>query len=185
MTVLEFELIYPGYPGFIPGSLLAVVISFAMNGLISKVLYVRRCLAFCLIITLGLILSATMTVGGESQPSVNKDIECCDFTRLALAPVAELFAVNETSLNVFLFVPFGLVIGLIHHSPRKVPILVAAFALPFGIETVQLLMPAMNRTCQSADVIDNLIGLVVGLILGKLTKFLTRNDPMANHRIHP
>jgi glycopeptide antibiotics resistance protein len=176
MTLLGFDLIFPGYPGFFPGTLLAVVISVATSGLVSKVLYVSRCLAFSLIITLGLILSATLTVGEEELIKSSNEVRCCDFTRLAPVSVAELLALNETSLNVFLFVPFGLVIGLIHHSPRKVPILVAAIALPFCIETVQLLIPVMNRTCQSEDVIDNLFGLVVGFILGTPITFLTRND---------
>jgi hypothetical protein len=60
-------LIFPGYPGFFPGTLLAVVISVATSGLVSKVLYVSRCLAFS--ISLGLILSATLTVGGEGLPN--------------------------------------------------------------------------------------------------------------------
>lgn len=174
MTLLGIDLIFPGYPGFVPGTLLAVVISFVVNGLVSKALYVRRSLALGIIITLGLILSATLTVGGEGLIHGISDVKCCNFKRLMLAPVAELLAVNETSLNVFLFVPFGLAIGLIHRSPRKVSILVTAFFLPFGIETVQLLMPVMNRTCQSADVIDNLFGLVVGFLLGTLITLLTK-----------
>lgn len=162
---------FSGYPGFVPGTLLAIAISLAVNGLVSRALFIRRSLALIIIMALGLIFSATLTVG-EGLSNANNDTRHCDFTRLALAPVVELLELNETSLNVLLFVPLGLVIGLIQRSPRIASILVIAVSLPFCIETVQLLLPVMNRTCQSADVIDNLFGLAVGFILGTLVLFL-------------
>jgi VanZ like family len=176
MTFQGFQSIFPGYPGFVPGALITIVIGFIANGLVSKALYISRGLALGIIICLGLILSATLTVGGDDLNHGANSMMSCDFTRLEPAPLAELLTVNETSLNIFLFVPFGMVIGLIPRSPRRASILAAVFALPFGLETIQLLMPAMNRTCQSADVIDNLFGLLAGLVSGMVTRLLKGNN---------
>ena len=41
-----------------------------------------------------------------------------------------------------------------------------ALALPLTIETTQLLVPSLARGCQSGDVIDNLAGLLLGLVVG-------------------
>ncbi len=51
--------------------------------------------------------------------------------------------------------------------------LLVAIALPVAIETTQLVIPALERGCQSADVFDNLTGLVIGLVLGTLARLLT------------
>lgn len=175
MTFLGLESIFPGYPGFVPGALVAIAISFAANGLVGRALSILRDLAAAFIVCLGLILSATLTVGREGLAYAVNGTVSCDLTRLGAATLAELSAANETTLNILLFVPFGVVCGLIPRSPLKASILAAAFAMPFAIETVQLLMSAMNRTCQSADVIDNLAGLAAGLTLGTVARLLRDN----------
>jgi hypothetical protein len=50
---------------------------------------------------------------------------------------------------------------------------VAAIALPFAIETTQMVVPVIERGCQSADVFDNLTGLAVGLAIGTIGRWLT------------
>jgi len=65
-----------------------------------------------------------------------------------------------------MFMPFGLAIGLLARSRPKALLVIVAIALPFVIETTQLLVPALERGCQSADVIDNLTGLALGLLIG-------------------
>ena len=96
----------------------------------------------------------------------------CDFSRMGLAPIRDLLRMGDTSLNVFLFMPLGIAIGLIGRSRPKAVVLAGAIALPFVIETTQLLVPALDRGCQSADVFDNLTGLAVGLIVGTLLRLL-------------
>jgi VanZ family protein len=85
-----------------------------------------------------------------------------------LIPFAELTRINDSSLNVLLFVPLGIAIGLLAWSPRAAAILVAGLLLPFVIEATQAWLPALGRGCQSADVVDNITGLVVGLVIGRL-----------------
>ena len=75
-------------------------------------------------------------------------------------------------LNVLLFMPLGVSIAFMPRSRLKVAVLVAAIALPFAIETTQLLLPILDRGCQSADVIDNLTGLVLGLAGGSVAGLL-------------
>ena len=62
--------------------------------------------------------------------------------------------------------PLGFTIGLVPGSRRRNVLAVVAVAAPFAIETAQLLLPILGRGCQSADVFDNLTGLVVGWIVG-------------------
>ena len=91
----------------------------------------------------------------------------CDFGRIELAPLSDYLHLGDTSLNVILFVPLGLTI-----APRSVPgharLLVAALALALAIEAIQSLLRMLGRGCPSRDVVDNLVGLGIGLALGVL-----------------
>ena len=53
-------------------------------------------------------------------------------------------------------------------SPATARVLVAVLALPLAIEAIQSLLPMLGRGCQSRDVVDNLLGLGIGLALGVL-----------------
>jgi glycopeptide antibiotics resistance protein len=94
---------------------------------------------------------------------------------MGLAPLSELLRFNDASLNVLLFMPLGVSIGLMPRSRLKVIVFVAAIALPFAIETTQMLLPLLDRSCESADVIDNLTGLVLGLAGGFAVGWLARS----------
>ena len=52
------------------------------------------------------------------------------------------------------------------------PIVVAAIVLPFAIETTQQLVLWLDRACESADVVDNLTGLAIGLAGGVVVRRL-------------
>jgi hypothetical protein len=57
-------------------------------------------------------------------------------------------------------------LALVPASSARTRLLVAAIASPFVIEAAQLLLPALDRACESGDVIDNLLGLGMGLLAG-------------------
>jgi glycopeptide antibiotics resistance protein len=125
-----------------------------------------------LIVSLGIILSATLTplngvidVGGVGAGS-------CDFSRIGLAPLRELRRLDDTSLNVLLFVPLGISLAFLPRTRRTALLITAAIALPFAIETIQLLLALLDRGCQSADVIDNLTGLAIGFGGGLVAAWL-------------
>jgi hypothetical protein len=67
-------------------------------------------------------------------------------------------------LNVILFVPLGLAIGLLGRSPATARVLVAVLA----VEAIRSRLPMLGQGCQSRDVVDNLLGLAIGLVLGLL-----------------
>ncbi len=57
-------------------------------------------------------------------------------------------------------------IGLVQASRPRLALILFAVIVPVAIETIQLLAPVLDRGCQSADVVDNLTGLLIGLVIG-------------------
>ena len=150
-------------PWFLPGVAIWVAVALAAGGRVGRALGVRRTVALALIVSLGIILSATLTPLRGALDFRAVGTGSCDLSRVGLAPLRELLRPNETSLNVLLFVPLGVSIAFLPRSRLKVVVLVAAIALPFAIETTQLLVLWLDRACESADVVDNLTGLAIGL----------------------
>ena len=164
-------------PWLLPGAAIAFVVSLAASGAVGRALRVRRPVACVMVLSLGIILAATLTPQSEALAFGAVGTGSCDFSRIGLAPLHELLEFNETSLNVLLFAPLGASIAFIPRSRLKVVVIIAAIALPFGIETIQLL-PVLDRACESADVIDNLTGLAIGLaggvVAGRLVAAMDR-----------
>ena len=149
-------------PWFLPGFAISVLVALAAGGRVGRALGTRRAVTMALIVSLGIILSATLTplngvidVGGVGAGP-------CDLSRIGLAPLRELLRLDDTSLNVLLFVPLGFSLAFLPRTRRTALVIAAAIALPFAIETIQLLVPLLDRGCQSADVVDNLTGLAIG-----------------------
>jgi glycopeptide antibiotics resistance protein len=149
-----------------------VVLALTVGRPLARLLLTRFSLACALVVGFGIIASATLTPlnGHFNFAAIGRT---CDFSRMGLAPLDDLLQIDDTSLNIVMFIPFGVAIGLLHGSRRKAMLIVAAIVLPFAIETTQLLVPALERGCQSADVFDNLTGLAVGLALGMLVRWVT------------
>lgn len=81
---------------------------------------------------------------------------------------------SEHGLNIALFVPLGILIGLI---PRARPFAIAALAagaMPIVIEWIQYSVPRLDRICQTWDALENLMGLVIGLGVGVAVSFALR-----------
>jgi hypothetical protein len=158
-------------PWLLPGLAITTVIALAVAGRVARRLRTENWIAFVLIVSVGAVLAATIPPvegGFRGQPSAPGR---CDFGRRGLAPLSEylhLGAETETSLNVILFVPLGLAIGLLGRSPVTARLLVAALVSPVVIEAIQSLAPMLGRGCESRDVVDNLLGLGIGLLLGAL-----------------
>jgi glycopeptide antibiotics resistance protein len=153
----------PVLPWFLPSVAFAVFVSIAANDVVGRALRVRRPVAWAMVLSLGVILAATMTPQWEALAFGAQSASFCDFSRIGLAPLSELLRFDDASGNVLLFIPLGVTIAIVPRSRRKAVVLIAAIALPFAIETAQLLLPALDRACESADVVDNLTGLVLGL----------------------
>jgi glycopeptide antibiotics resistance protein len=153
-------------PWLLPGIAVACVVTVVASGRVGLWLGVRRTVAGGLILGLGMILAGTLTPTRSALDHGTGSSASCDLTRMSLASLADILKFYDAGLNILLFIPLGATIGLVPRSRRKAAIVVAAIALPFVIETVQLLVPALDRACESADVVDNLTGLAIGLAVG-------------------
>lgn len=156
-------------PWLLPGFTASLVVAFLLRGPVQRRLRTGPFLSWSLIVSLGIILSATLTPSREAIEFGAVGTRTCDLSRIGLARIQDLLGHGDTTLNVLLFAPLGAAIGLLPRSRRKAAIVVGALALPFAIEATQLLVTRLDRACQSADVIDNLTGLAVGLGIGAVT----------------
>lgn len=159
-------------PWLLPGLAASLVMAYLLSGPVRRTFRSGRFLSWTLIVSLGMILSATLTPSREAIDSGAAGARICDFSRIGLAQVQEYFQFGDTSLNVLLFFPFGAAIGLLPRSRRKTAIVVGAIALPFAIEATQLLVARLDRACESADVVDNLSGLMIGLAGGVMAGWI-------------
>ena len=155
-------------PWLLPGAAISVVVSIAASGAVGRALRVRQPVAWVMVLSLGIIIAATLTPRWAALAFGARGSSSCDFSRIGLASLEQLLSANDSSGNVLMFIPFGVAIGLAPRSRRKAAIVTFAIALPFAIETIQLLLPALDRACESADVVDNLTGLAIGLAGGSV-----------------
>jgi hypothetical protein len=162
------------YPGFFPGLLLAGACALLFSRRLGARIGARRAIAAGLILSVGLIAAATLTPGVD-PPHGGPG---CDLSRIRLAPFREVSSLGEVSLNILLFVPLGILLGLLDRSRAKLVLIAAAIALPIAIESLQLVVAPLERACQSADVVDNLTGLGIGLAAGIVAgRLRTRSHP--------
>jgi len=151
-------------PWFWPGLLLSVVVGALAAPAVARRLSIGLVHAAVLVASVGLIVSATMTPLRDALEFGAVGSGTCDLSRIGPPALRDLRGITDTTLNLVLFVPLGVAIGLLPRPrPRRV-LLAFAIAFPFAIETFQLLAPVLDRGCQSADVIDNLTGLIVGFL---------------------
>ena len=161
-------------PWFLPGAAVSLAVALLVGGRVSRALSAHRAVASFLVLALGLILSATLTpVNGHLELDAVA-AGSCDLSRIGPPPLGLFRSLNDASLNVLLFAPLGFAIAFLPRSRRTAAVLLAAIALPFAIETTQLLVTALARGCESADVVDNLLGLVAGLGAGLAARGLAR-----------
>ena len=161
-------------PWLVQGVALALVVSIVATGRLARWFSVPRVVAWVLIMSTGVILAATMTPLGrglEYKPEPHW-ARSCDFSRIGPASIADLVGPTDALGNILMFIPLGFAIALAAWSSRKAAVLAGAFALPFLIEATQLVVTPLGRSCQSADVTDNLTGLVLGLTAGTVVAWL-------------
>lgn len=126
-----------------------------------------------LVFGVGFVLTWTVLPDADALDGIPGD-GVCDTSRIGLIPLRDLVRLNEYSLNVALFVPLGIAVGLLPARRASLAIAVGAASLTFVVETVQLLVTALGRGCQTADLFDNLLGLAIGIVIGLLLRPLLR-----------
>jgi glycopeptide antibiotics resistance protein len=171
-------------PWYWPALAIAIAISLATFRPLARVLDTPRALTFVLVLSLTGIVALTLTPGNDAfSPYLFQDC----FVRLVRPIGFERIAnLGERGLNVLLFVPLGLAIGALPRSRVKLGLAIGALALPLVIEGIQYVFPALDRSCSSIDVVDNLTGVVVGLSVGLIARLVvsigskpSRGDPQA------
>ena len=167
------------YAGFGPGIVVSLVVSLATCTYVGRALATSRTHGFALLMGIGLVLSATITPSREALRFGTQGSGLCDFSRIGLASWSELSHLDDASLNVLLFVPIGIAIGLCPRSPAKLSVLVSVLVLPIAIELIQLVAVPLGRECQSSDVVDNLVGLLLGLLTGSVAGWIWSFRPTA------
>jgi hypothetical protein len=156
--------IFSDYPGFLPGLLISVVVGAIARRPVARRLGMSGLEAWVLIVSTGAVLAATLPPGAEAPTSLIKD--GCDTSRLGPAPISAYLRFGTTSLNVLLFVPLGWAVTRIGRPRIRAVAVLLAVLLPIAIEVTQLVAAPLGRACQVPDVIDNLIGLGIGMALG-------------------
>jgi hypothetical protein len=142
---------------------LAAVAAVLLGPRIARALGAGRGVGVLLALSVGLILVITLV---PMPPGFGPDEPLsCLVPDLRVLASSSLRRVSDESLNVVLFVPLGIAIALLPRA-RRLPVLALAALFPWVIEVTQLLLPALNRSCQSVDLTTNLLGLGIGFGLG-------------------
>ena len=150
--------------GFGPGIAVSLLVSLMTCGYASRALSISRAHGWTLLMSVGVVLAATLTPSREALVFGIRGSGTCDFSRIGLASWWELSHIDDSSLNILLFVPLGICTALLPRSRATLVVLAGALVLPASIELIQLLATPLGRECQSADVVDNLSGLVLGIL---------------------
>lgn len=155
-------------PWYWPALAIAVAVSLATFRPLAAWLHAPRAIVLLLVLSFSGIVALTLTPGDDAfSPYLFQDCFVRIVRPIGFERIANL---GERGLNVLLFVPLGLAIGALPGSRVKWGMVAGALALPFLIEGIQYVLPALGRSCTSVDVVDNLTGLVVGLSVGLIAR---------------
>jgi glycopeptide antibiotics resistance protein len=168
-----FTQFFAAVPWFLPGTALWAVGAVALSSRVARALRTSPAVTFLLLMSLGFVLLSTLTPTAAALAGDTDETMRCDLARVTFPTLSELQSITDTSRNIVLFVPMGIALGCLPASRRSLAVGCGAAVLPVLIELVQLAFPAFGRGCQSADVIDNLSGLFLGLGLAVACRAFT------------
>jgi glycopeptide antibiotics resistance protein len=146
-------------PWVLPALFVTLVISLLTYRWLARRFRVAPWFVLGFMLCLGSILSITLTPG-EWNPS-----PYCSL-RVTFPRPADVLFLTERGLNVWLFVPLGLLLSQTPRPRLGALFFAGAIALPFMIEGLQLMIPGIGRSCQATDIVTNLTGLVLGGFVG-------------------
>jgi glycopeptide antibiotics resistance protein len=123
--------------------------------------------AFVLLVSIGGIVALTLTPAGDSGG------HACRIPSSWLISLGDFVPPNDRGLNVVLFIPLGIALGLMPRSPVKAEAVFLAALSPLLIELTQSIV-GLGRTCEATDVVDNLTGLAVGFLIAGVVGVVLR-----------
>jgi hypothetical protein len=164
--VRSFLRVMPFYGAALVLTMLAAVV---LGPAVGRRLGTRGSVGGLLIFGFGVVLGATLLPDAQGLAGQATD-GICDTSHVGLLSLRELITVNQRSLNVLLFVPLGLAVGMLPVSRPAVAITIAAISLTFVVEGIQLFVTVLGRGCQTADLFDNMLGLMIGIVVGVMAR---------------
>ena len=120
-----------------------------------------------------LIVSAALVVGITLTPNAGIETSSLVDPRWDRGPWGYVrqpeywLHLDERSLNVALFIPLGLTLGLLARGATRWVILGCGLALPWLVEGLQAVLP-FDRDPQAIDLADNTTGFAIGYTAGLL-----------------
>ncbi len=157
----ELSRLLGGIPWAVPAALTAVIGAALLAQPVARRTGNTTAAAFLLLASLGVIVGLTLTPSRDLPHQWT-----CD-PALIGPTFADLTTVTDRSLNVLLFVPLGIAVVAIRTRYRLAWLLLAAAVAPL-IELSQLIATPLQRTCQAIDLIDNELGLVIGVTVAAI-----------------
>ena len=170
--ILDLGHAFSSAPWALPALLATLVISLLVHRWLAKRFHVSPWYVLAFMLCVGSILSITITPGDwNPAPYCN--------LRVTFPRPTDLFYFTERGLNIWLFVPPGLLLALTPRLRLGALFFAGAMILPFMIEGFQLVVPGIGRSCQATDIVNNLTGLFLGGIIGLSARLfwlgITRN----------
>jgi len=161
----------------LPAGILSLVVATVLCRSVARRLRTRPAVAWLLLASLGGILAVTIAPSRLALTAGVAGPVACDLSRLGPAPLWVYQRLDDPFLNILIFIPLGLAIGLLPPGRARLAIAVGGLLLPVAIEATQALVVAMGRACQAGDVFDNASGLLIGLGAGLLLRLVLAGGP--------
>lgn len=158
-------------PLFLPGIVITILAATIGARPLARAAAIRPVVAWLLIASIGLIVSATLTPLRDVLEDGAVSSGTCDLRRIGWAPLGMYLRPSGAALNVILFLPLGVALGLLPSGRRGTRLVIATGLLsPVLVEGTQLLVTSLGRGCEAADIVDNLTGVVLGIAIGRLVR---------------
>jgi glycopeptide antibiotics resistance protein len=124
--------------------------------------------AFVLIAGLGLVAALTLTPVRSGAVVVVDAVSLVPFTPDGpiVRPPTQWWRIDDRTLNVLVFIPIGFAVILVGRPAARIALVAGALALPWVIEGTQLVVTWLARGPQWQDVVDNTVGVLIGLLVG-------------------
>jgi glycopeptide antibiotics resistance protein len=159
--------IVSGIPWFWPVTAAMVGLAILFSRHVARSFGTTRLHAFALLVSVAAIVALTLTPAGGFGG------HACRIPSSWPISLDDFMHPTDRGLNVVLFIPLGIALGLMPRSAAKAEAVILAALSPLLIELTQS-MVGLGRTCEAADVIDNLTGLAVGLVIAGAMGVLLR-----------
>lgn len=146
---------------------LAILVAAGLTLPVSRLLGAAPWTTFLLCASFGVIVAVTLAPASPGRLLYGTaGYRTCDLDLFETSHPSWPTTLDESGLNVLLFVPVGIAVALLPRWSQVAAAAVFGGMLPSTIETTQGLVPALGRVCSGADIRANLTGLAIGLIGG-------------------